>query len=67
MKNVYQIFVETPENNGPHSFSCSPQLEHRAPFGVSVITHIIKQTVGLLWTSDQPVAEASTYTEQHNI
>jgi hypothetical protein len=24
-------------------------------------------TVGLLWTSDQLVAEASTYTEQHNI
>jgi hypothetical protein len=23
-------------------------------------------TVGLLWTSDQPVTEASTYTEQHN-
>jgi hypothetical protein len=23
--------------------------------------------VGLLWTSDQPVAEASTYTGQHNI
>jgi hypothetical protein len=24
-------------------------------------------TVGLLWTTDQPVAEASTYSEQHNI
>jgi hypothetical protein len=23
--------------------------------------------VGLLWTSDQPIAEASTYTGQHNI
>jgi hypothetical protein len=23
--------------------------------------------VGLLWTSDQPVAETSTYTGQHNI
>jgi hypothetical protein len=23
-------------------------------------------TVGLLWTSDQPVAKASTYTGQHN-
>jgi hypothetical protein len=31
-------------------------------FGVSVITHTIRHTVGLLWTSDQPVAEASTYT-----
>jgi hypothetical protein len=27
----------------------------------------LTHTVGLLWTSDQPVAEASTYTEQHNI
>jgi hypothetical protein len=34
-----------------HSFSCSSQLEHRAPFGVSVITHIFRHTVGLLWTS----------------
>jgi hypothetical protein len=42
-------------------------LEHRAPFGVSEITHILRYTVGLLWTSDQPVAEASTYTGQHNI
>jgi hypothetical protein len=30
-------------------------------------THKIRHTVGLLWTSDQPVAEASTYTGQHNI
>jgi hypothetical protein len=43
------------------------QLEHRAPFGVSVITHIIRHTVGLPWTSDQPIAEACTYTGQHNI
>jgi hypothetical protein len=28
---------------------------------------VFRHTVGLLWTSDQPVAEASTYTEQHNI
>jgi hypothetical protein len=32
-----------------------------------VITHAIRKTVGLLWTSDQPVAETSTYTVQHNI
>jgi hypothetical protein len=50
-----------------HSFSCSFQLEHRAPFGVSVITYILRHTVGLPWTSGQPVAEASTYTGQHNI
>jgi hypothetical protein len=27
----------------------------------------LTHTVGLLWTNDQPVAEASTYTEQHKI
>jgi hypothetical protein len=27
----------------------------------------LTHTVGLLWTSDQPVAEASTYTGQHDI
>jgi hypothetical protein len=48
-------------------FPVGSQLEHRAPFGVSVITHTIRHTVGLLWTSDQPVAEASTYIGQHNI
>jgi hypothetical protein len=30
-------------------------------------SHTIRHTGGLLWTSDQPVAEASTYTGQHNI
>jgi hypothetical protein len=50
-----------------HSFSCSSQLEHRAPFRVSVITHIFRHKVGLLWTNDQPVAEVSNYTGQHNI
>jgi hypothetical protein len=29
--------------------------------------HTIRRTVGLFWPSDQPVAEASTYTGQHNI
>jgi hypothetical protein len=29
-------------------------------------SHTYRHTVGLLWTSDQPVAETSTYTEQHN-
>jgi hypothetical protein len=48
-------------------FTFVPNLENRAPFGVSVITHTIRHTVGLLWTSDQPVAETSTYTAQHNI
>jgi hypothetical protein len=46
-------------------FPFVPSLEHRAPFGVYVITY--RHTVGLLWTSDQPVAEAPTYRLQHNI
>jgi hypothetical protein len=50
-----------------HSFSCRSHLEHRPPFGVSVITRTIRHTVGLHWMSDQPVAETSTYTGQHNI
>jgi hypothetical protein len=35
-------------SNPGHSFSCSSHLEYRAPFGVSVITHILRHTVGLL-------------------
>jgi hypothetical protein len=32
------------------------------------LDHIqLTYTLGLFWTSDQPVAEASTYTGQHNI
>jgi hypothetical protein len=53
-----------------HSFIHFPvgsQLGHRTAVGVSVNTHTIRHTVGLLWTSDQPVAEASNYTGQHNI
>jgi hypothetical protein len=52
---------------GFHAFSCSSQMEHRATFGVSAITHTIRHTVGLLLTSDQAIAETSTYTGQHNI
>jgi hypothetical protein len=37
-------------------FPFVPILEHRAHFGVSVITHT-RHTVGLLWTCDQPVAD----------
>jgi hypothetical protein len=47
-------------------FPFVPNLEHRAPFGVSGITHT-RHPVGLLWTSDQPVTEASIYTGQHNM
>jgi hypothetical protein len=48
-------------------FPFDTNLEHRAAFTVSVITHTIRQTVGLLWTNDQPVAETSTYTWQQHI
>jgi hypothetical protein len=48
-------------------FPVVSNLEHKAPFRVSVITHTIRHTIGLLWTSDQPVAETSTYTGQHNM
>jgi hypothetical protein len=60
--------IETKVKSGHDSFiSCILNLEHRAPFGVSVITHTIRHTVGLLWTSYQPFAEVSTYTGQHNV
>jgi hypothetical protein len=35
-------------------------------FGVSW-SHTYRHKVGLLWTSDQPIAETSTYTGQQNI
>jgi hypothetical protein len=37
-----------------------------SPFGVSG-SHTYRHTVGLLWTRDQSVAEASTYTGYHNM
>jgi hypothetical protein len=51
-----------------HSFTCaySPRWTFGLPFlGVSW-SHAYRHTVGLLWTSDQPVAKYSTYTGQHN-
>jgi hypothetical protein len=48
-------------------FSLVPNLEHRAPFGVSMIALVIRHAVGLLWTTHQPIQEASTYTGQHDI
>jgi hypothetical protein len=30
-------------------------------------SHTSRHTVGLLWMNDQPVAETSAYTRQHNI
>jgi hypothetical protein len=47
-------------------FPVVPNWNIGSLFRVSVIIHIPRHTVGLLWTSDQPVAEASTYTGQHN-
>jgi hypothetical protein len=66
-KYDYSIYIFIYLFSFIHSFSFRSQLEHRAPFGVFVITHTIRHKVGLLWTSDQPVAETSTYTGQHNI
>jgi hypothetical protein len=42
-KNIYVSSIHFPVGS---------QLEHRAHFGVSVITHTIRHTVRLLWTSD---------------
>jgi hypothetical protein len=36
-------------------------------FPLAFYTIVFRHTVGLLWTSDQPVADASTCTGQHNI
>jgi hypothetical protein len=44
----------------------SPVRTFGHPF-LGFLDHTYRHTVGLLWTSDQPVAEASTYTGQHNI
>jgi hypothetical protein len=48
-------------------FLVGSQLEHRTPFEVSVISHTLRHAVGHLWSSNQPVAETSTYAGQHNI
>jgi hypothetical protein len=55
--------------NVTYSFTCdySPGWTFRLPFRGFLITHTIRHTVRLLWTSDQPVAETSTYTGKHNI
>jgi hypothetical protein len=43
-----------------------PKLGLGLIFWCFLITHTHTDTSGLLWTSDQPVAETSTYTGQHN-
>jgi hypothetical protein len=52
-----------------HSFTgaYSPGWTFGLPFRGFLITHTYRHTAGLLWTSDQPVAETFTYTGQHNI
>jgi hypothetical protein len=52
-----------------HSFkgAYSPGWTFGLPFRGFLITHTIRHTVGLLWTSYQTVEEASTYTGQRNI
>jgi hypothetical protein len=43
-----------------------PWFSLSLPFS-GFLNHTYRHMVGLLWTSDQPVAETSTYTGQHNI
>jgi hypothetical protein len=45
----------------------NPYLSFVLPCTEVSLSHTIRRKVGLLWTSDQPVAKASNYTEQHNI
>jgi hypothetical protein len=49
-----------------HSFTgaYSPEWTFGLPFRGFLITHTYRHTVGLVWTSDQPVAETST-TDKH--
>jgi hypothetical protein len=58
----YMISVETPihPSNG-----ATAQIGPWPP-PLRFLNHTELDTVGLLWTSDQPVAE-TTYTGQHNI
>jgi hypothetical protein len=63
-KQNYQLTCKA--SNSFINFPVGSQLEHRAPFAVSVISHTFRHTVGLFWTRDQPVAETSTYIGQQN-
>jgi hypothetical protein len=45
----------------------SPEWTFGFPFRGFLMTHTYRHTVGILWTSDHPVAETSAYTGQHNI
>jgi hypothetical protein len=48
--------------NGTYQFLIYPNDVNILPMALQP-----KSGLGLLWTTDQPVAEASTYTGQHNI
>jgi hypothetical protein len=52
-----------------HSFTCaySPGWMDLWPPFSGFLNYTYRHTIGLLWTSDQPVAETSSYTIQHNI
>jgi hypothetical protein len=47
--------------------SCSTVLVRILAASHGRIRNLFRHTIGLLWTSDNADAEASTYTGQHNI
>jgi hypothetical protein len=49
--------IFSPWLHGPFSLALASLLRF--------LNHTIRHMVGLLWMTDQPVAEASTYTGQH--
>jgi hypothetical protein len=67
--NGYVKLLSHSSHRYHHAFTgaYSPGWTFDLPFRGFLITHIQRHTTGLLWTSDQPVAEVSTYTGQHNI
>jgi hypothetical protein len=48
------------------SYGATAQIRPWPPL-LRFLYHTIRHAVGFLWTSDQPVAEASTYTGQQHI
>jgi hypothetical protein len=61
---TYQVWISCTEIYSP------PPWLH-GPFSLALASllksHTVRRTVGLLWTSDQSVTGACTYTGQHNI
>jgi hypothetical protein len=70
MNDQRQMSEDIMDNIRYYSFHSQVLIVQDGPlasfFGVSG-SHMQGHTVGLLWTSYQPVAETSTYTGQHNI